>query len=89
MEGVEKRVRDACLKLSGGETCKRVRLADLRENLDVVREELDRALLKMQVDGKLVLFRLDNPMDIKPRDVEAAIHICGAPRHIVYLERGV
>jgi hypothetical protein len=90
-EDEETRVRDqirATLgRLGQGRARRRVRLADVRETLATIpRRRLDAALLAMQSDGELVLYRLDNRAELRPRDHEAALHVGDAPRHLVYLE---
>jgi hypothetical protein len=80
-------IRTTSLELGGGMTRVRVRLRELRARLrDVSRDRLDRALVDLQNAGSLVLYRIDDPMDIKPEDERAALQINGNPRHILYLE---
>ncbi len=79
-------VRSACLELANGKTKERIRLKDLRRRLDLGREVLDEALLRMQQSGGLVLMRLDNPAELTQEDESAALQIAGNPRHLVYLE---
>ncbi len=84
--GLAARIREESLELAGG-IKRRVRLKDLRSRLaDVGREELDRELLSLQSDQRLVLYRLDNPAEITRADEEAALFVAGNPRHIIYLE---
>lgn len=53
-----------------------VRLADLRQELeDVPQETLDQALICLEAEGKLALYPLENPRDIRPEDREAALKI--------------
>jgi hypothetical protein len=81
------RIRSACLDLGQGATKKRVRLRELRDRLpDVPRERLDRELIQLQDAGALVLYRIDDPTDIKAEDQRAALQVAGAPHHILYLE---
>jgi hypothetical protein len=81
------RIRSTCLDLGQGVTRKRVRLRELRDRLpDVPRERLDRELIQLQDAGALVLYRIDDPTDIKLEDERAALHVAGAPHHILYLE---
>jgi hypothetical protein len=81
------RIRDAVLGLAGGRSRQRVRLAALRERLpELPRRELDSLLLAMQSDEQLVLYRLDNPAELRPADEQAALLIGTSPRHLVYLE---
>lgn len=71
----------------GGGPGHRVRLSDLRRALgDVSRSELDRLLLELQEQEKLVLYRIDDPADIQPDDEAAALMVAGNVRHILYLE---
>lgn len=85
-DDLEHRVRGACLDLAHGAVKERVRLKDLRAKLPTARDELDAALLRMQTEGKLVLYRMDNPAELTPEDEVAALYIAGNPRHLVYLE---
>ena len=62
-------------------------LRDLRPALrDVPREALDRALLAMQEEGRLLLYHMDNAFERTREDDEAAIDISGAKRHLLYME---
>jgi len=83
---LESRVRNACLELAHGAVKQRVRLKDLRAKVLGGRSDLDRALLKMQNEGKLVLFRIENPAELTPDDERAALYVADNPRHLVYLE---
>lgn len=84
---LKKRIRTTYLELTSGVTKKRVRLADLRSRIeDVLRATLDQELLGLQRSGHVVLYPLDNPREIKPADEEAAIHLAGAARHILYFK---
>jgi hypothetical protein len=86
-DGLDRRVESAYLALSGGKSNVRVRLADLRDNLsDLAREDLDATLLAMASAGLASLYRLDNPLEIEPRDREATLRTpSGEDRHVVYL----
>jgi len=86
LPATEDGVRQACLSLSGGQTGKRIRLADLRAKVAGERGTLDSLLKSMQQAGRLVLFKMDNPAEITPADESAALIIAGNPRHLVYLE---
>ncbi|MEW4568228.1 hypothetical protein AB1L88_10200 [Tautonia sp. JC769] len=81
------RILDAYHHLSDGRGNVRVRLADLREALaDVPRPALDDALLHLATSGRAALYRLDNPLEITPRDREAVLMTpAGDPRHLIYL----
>jgi len=84
---VRKRILAAIADIAGGASKKRVRLSQLRERLgDVPRERLDQELLEMQAAHRLVLYRLDNPVEVTPADQHAAVLVAGNPRHLVYLE---
>lgn len=81
------RIRLVGLQLGGGPR-HRVRLAELRSRLaNVERATLDATLLDLQRQGRLVLYRIDDPQDIRPEDTQAALMIAGNPRHILYLEQ--
>lgn len=77
---VEDDVIERYLGTSGGKTEQRVRLSDLRSKLGrYTREEQDAVLLRMQREGKLVLMPLDDPMDVTPADIDAALHLGARP----------
>ncbi len=81
------RVRAASLALAGGQSSRRVRISDVRRSLDdVARDTLDRVLLDLQRQEKLVLYSIDDPTDIRPEDRRDAVMVAGTPRHILYLE---
>jgi hypothetical protein len=79
-------VREAYLDLSHGQKRQRIRLADLRRQVAIPADILDRTLLAMQQDGQVVLYKLDNAAEISTEDAHAALLIANEPRHIVYLE---
>lgn len=82
-----RRIEEACLALTGGKRKERVRLSALRSTLSSVeRGALDHALLQLQDQRRLVLYREDNSAALTPADHEAALSVNGSPRHIVYLE---
>jgi len=84
---IDDAIRDAYLALSGGQWETRVRLAPLREKLAVFpKEAQDQAFLRMQADGRLVLYRLDDPQDTFEEDRAAALYIGNDPRHLVYMK---
>jgi len=80
------RIRAACLELGGGKEAVRVRIADLRQRLgDVPNEVLTERIRELSRRQELTLFTLDDPRDIKPADESAAIHSStGVPQHILY-----
>lgn len=87
VEPLPERIRQALWELAGGRTKARVRLAALRERLEgVSRRELDALLLQMQDAGRLVLYPLDNPVELTAADRGAALLVGKNPRHLVYLE---
>lgn len=80
------RIRAAYLAVTGGELNTRALLKDLRPHLsDVSRADQDAAMLTMQREGKAILFRQDNGAAITAADYEAALHIAGEPRHILWI----
>jgi hypothetical protein len=84
---IDKQIEQACLALAHGSRKARVRLAALREHLSVVKPAiLNAALLKLQDQGRLVLYRDDNTAALTDDDHRAALSVGGAPRHLVYLE---
>jgi hypothetical protein len=85
--GLGAEIEAACLSLGGGARKTRVRLSALRQRLDSVsREALDAALLGLQNQGRLVLYRDDNAAALTDDDHRAALIVGDAPRHLVYLE---
>lgn len=64
----------------------RARVADLRDRLpSLPRAEFDRTLVRMQREGFVVLYPIDNPQEMKQRDIDSAINIAGDPRMLVYI----
>ncbi len=84
----QQHLRQAYLTLSQGRLGVRVRLAALRTLLpNWPRQHLDRVLTQMEGQGQLVLYRLEDPLEIHPADEQAALNnSVGDPRHIVYME---
>ncbi len=83
---LEELVREVYFGLSGGRSNIRIRLSELRNGLQgVPRPDLDSILLRMQGDGLLSLYGLDDPKEIRIEDEQAAINIAGFEKHIVYL----
>ncbi len=81
------RIEAACLELTQGARQTRVTLHDLRARLgDVARQDLDGALLTLQREKKLVLYREDNSAALRPEDRRAALLVGNEPRHLVLLE---
>lgn len=66
----------------------RVRLAELRERLaDMPRGAFDATLRELEASGEAVLFRLDNPLEVRDADERAAfVTATGQHRHVVYLK---
>ncbi|MBE7385772.1 MAG: hypothetical protein F6J95_030825 [Leptolyngbya sp. SIO1E4] len=77
----------ACQQLAG-DTGTRVYLSDLRQQLDMPREDVDVVLGQLERDRKIVLYPLDNPPEITPERAAAAIDYGSgaAPRHILYVQ---
>ena len=75
----------ACQELAGGRGHVRIRLADLRRQLNQPRTTLDPKLLEMERQGRLVLYRLDDPREISSEDHDAVLRTpAGNERHIQY-----
>ncbi|MFB3786298.1 MAG: hypothetical protein ACE15F_08005 [bacterium] len=84
---LEQQIRDAYFQASGGEARKQIRLRRLRDNLrDLPRSVLDEALCRMKSDHKIILYPLDDPLEITPADQDAALTIAGRNNHIIILE---
>ena len=84
---IDDAIRVAYLKLSGGQWETRVRLAHLREQLSAFsRASQDEALVRMQYEGRLVLYTLDDSQDTYEEDRHAALLLGGEPRHLVYMK---
>ena len=86
-ENVEDRLTKAYFALSNGQANVRVRIADLRQRVSSLdRVTFDETLLDMASSGKASLYRLDNPVEIRPEDRDAVLRTpSGEDRHIVYL----
>ncbi|MEI9942427.1 MAG: hypothetical protein WDO69_34865 [Pseudomonadota bacterium] len=86
-QSLAERIEQACLNLTQGARQTRVTLHDLRASLwGVARDDLDSALLGLQREKKLVLYREDNSAALRPEDHEAALLVGNEPRHLVLLE---
>lgn len=84
---LELKIRNAYFQASGGEARKQIRLRQLRNNLrDLPRSVLDDTLCRMKSDHKIILYPLDDPLEITPADQEAALTIAGRNNHIIILE---
>lgn len=81
-EGVTSTIRD----LTGGPG-HRLWLSDLRATLPhVPRTALDDSLKRLQINGRIVLYRADDPTDLTATRIQAALTLApGVDRHIVYL----
>lgn len=87
-KNLEQRLREAYFHLSGGAGSIRIRLAQLRQKLeDIPRHELDKLLLKLQREEKLVLSPLDDAREISLADQQAALNVAGFKRHIIYIRK--
>jgi hypothetical protein len=66
----------------------RIPLALIRPKLAALglsRSEQDKALLFLQREEEIVLYRNDNPRDITNADKDAVLYVGDAPRHMVYV----
>lgn len=67
-----------------GDKGRRVLLSDLRDRLpDASKQELDAALIQLQRSGRAVLYKMDGARS--QADEQAALHIAGEPRHILWV----
>jgi hypothetical protein len=86
-ESVQTLIERACLSLAGGAKKSRVRLSALRRALPAIpRQQLDAALIDLQRERRLVLYREDNTPALTTEDHSAALMVGNSPRHLVYLE---
>ena len=84
---LEAKIREAYLKTSGEKYDVRVRLSRLRQLIDDVPQvEVDKALIQMELAGKITLMHLDDPQEIQSEDEQAAVNIGGHKNHIVYMK---
>lgn len=85
---VEAAIEAACLKLAAEQMNVRIKLCDLRPLLsDFPREEVDQAIMAMELNGRLSAMRLDNPSEISDLDRAAVLLTpAGSESHIVYLQ---
>jgi hypothetical protein len=83
---IEKAIEAACLRLGQGRDRQRLRLADLRQELDQWdRRAQDTALLELARSGCLVLYGMDDPKEIGADDRGAEFSTpSGEVRHLVY-----
>lgn len=81
-------IRSAHQALSRNTGLERVRLADMRARLThLPRPVFDEAIRTMEATDEVVLYRLDNPLEIREEDRLAAILTpTGQPRHLVYMK---
>jgi hypothetical protein len=87
---LKRRLYDACRRLVGnGIYGVRIRLADLRTQLpDVPRVDLDQTLQDLESSETAALYPLDDPREIGPDDIDAALsNSSGRQRHVLYLSR--
>ncbi len=77
----------ACNEIGGGSPSAKVRLAELREKLDLPRQDLDKLLLQLYHNANLLLFpKLENET-LTPRDHAAALAIEGIQMYAVSIEK--
>jgi hypothetical protein len=83
-----KAIKTAYAKVSNKKTAVRVLLSDLRDYLPKDRRaDIDQALCRSHLSGKITLMRLDNPTDITPAIKDAGIDFKGEPLHIIWIEK--
>jgi hypothetical protein len=82
----ERTAREILLQaIEGLQVGERTRLSSLRVELEgITREVQDKVLLQLQEEDVILLMRDDNTSALKDIDHEAALHIAGNPRHLVY-----
>ena len=86
-QDLAQRIREASIEVAGGVN-RRVKLSDLREKLaDVDRQSLDQALIAMARTPNASLYEMDDRASVKKADRDAAIHIGGEPRHILWIRQ--
>ena len=83
---LNRQIKEAYYRLSEGRPNIRVRLADLRSVLPgVPRGQLDAALLNIETQDYASLYRMDDPLEIRPEDRDAVLRTpSGEERHIIY-----
>jgi hypothetical protein len=83
---IDQQVLSAYEAVTKGEYGVRVYLAALRSKLNgTPAEQLDEELLRMELAGRVAIYPLDNPQEIRPEDRQAALNnSVGEPRHILY-----
>jgi hypothetical protein len=80
-------IETACVSLGGGARKARVRLSALREALpSISRQQMDTALVALQRQQRVVLYRDDNTRSLTAEDHAAALTVGDSPRHLIYLE---
>lgn len=83
---LEGAILNAYLHVTRGERNKYVRLAEIRPLLSLFdRGRIDKALAKMQTDGKAVLYPIDDPYRIKPEDNAAQLKVAGERRDLLLI----
>lgn len=85
-EDLEQQVKQAYLDASGGSWNVRVRLAILTRFLpDMHREVFSALLKKMQLEGKILLYAFDDPLENTTEDEAAAVRFSGEAYTIIYI----
>lgn len=89
VEHAKAAIEKAAMELGGGQTRKRILLADLRDKLTGVdRATQDKAITEMAMARHLVPYRMDDPLEMTNRDRDAALHTsddhAAGDRHIIY-----
>jgi hypothetical protein len=84
---VRERIRAAYQDAAGGFD-RRLLLRDLRPHLvDIDRQLIDAALMKMLRDGEASLMQLDYRPDVTDEDRAASLQIGNEPRHIIWIAK--
>lgn len=86
-DDLESRIRDVHRRYAGRSwgSSDYVRLADLRRELpDVPREVLDQALFRLEEEGSIALYPLENPRDIGAEDRAASLVIGSVGRRDLF-----
>lgn len=87
-KNMERQICSAYRRLAGNQWNVRVSIAALRKALpDINRSDLSELLCRMQLskDYTLVMYPHDDPREITPEDIAAAVHAAGRENHIIYM----
>jgi hypothetical protein len=85
---LERRIREAYLRVTGQVLSQYVRLAQIRAELPgEAAEVVDEELRQMQQRGGTVLYPIDDPQRLRPEDDAAALRVAGERRDLVCITR--